>query len=229
MRVAVTTSPDRAPAVAAELAAAGLEPVVLPCIRVEPASATVLAAARRRAAAAELTVVTSARAVRLVWPDGMPAGLRVAAVGEATADAARRAGGAVELVGPGGGEALGAALSPRVAGRRVAVVRAAEPAVDLAAALAAAGADVVDLAVYTTVPVGPAADPVDAAAFASPSAVAGWCLTRTLAGILAGAIGETTRRALADRGAVDVVVAPEPRTAALARALAAVRPGVTAR
>jgi len=227
VRVAVTTSADRAPAVAAELAHAGLEPVVLPCIRVEPAAATVLADARRRAAAADFTVLTSARAVRLLWPDGMPP-LRVAAVGEATAAEARRAGGTVEVVGPGGGEALAAVLAPAVAGRRVAVLRAAEPAFDLAAALAAAGAAVADLAVYTTAPVGPAADPVDAAAFASPSAVDGWFRTRTLAGILAGAIGETTRRALADRGAVDVVVAAEPRTAALARALAAARPEVTA-
>lgn len=220
MRVAVTTTLDRAPAVAAELAAAGLDPVVLPCIRTEPAAGGELARARGAAAGADVVVLTSARAARAVWSGGMPSGPPVAAVGEATAAEVRRLGGTVFFVGAGGGADLAAALAPRVAGRRVAVLRATTPAADVAGALREAGADVVDVAVYRTEPVGPGPDPVDAAAFSSPSAVDGWRRTRSLGGILAGAIGETTRRALAERGAGRIVVAPEPRTASLARALA---------
>ncbi|NIQ59511.1 MAG: uroporphyrinogen-III synthase, partial [Gemmatimonadetes bacterium] len=68
----------------------------LPCIRVEPAPDDVLRRLRDRAPSADWIVVTSRRAVEVVWPEGrIPAGPAVAAVGPSTADAVRSAGGRV--------------------------------------------------------------------------------------------------------------------------------------
>lgn len=220
MRVAVTTAVDRAPAVAAAFAAVGLEPVVLPCIRVEPAPADELARIRGLAVDVDLVVLTSARAARLVWPEGMPAGARFATVGAATAAEVRRLGGDVEVVGFGGGDDLARDLSPRAAGMTVLFPRAAEAASTIVAELAAAGARVREVPAYTTVPVGPPLDPVEAASFASPSAVAGWSLTRSLGGVVIGAIGETTRAALLAGGVTEVVVPERRAVDALARVLA---------
>lgn len=220
MRVAVTTAVDRADSVAVELQAAGLDPVLLPCIRVEPAPVADLDRIREAALAGDLVILTSARAVRITWPDGMPPDLPVAAVGEGTAAEVRRRGGSVEVMGVDGGESLVRLLAPRVAGRTVVFPRADRLASPIVEELRFAGARVVDVAVYTTVPVGPALDAVDAASFASPSAVEGWSLARSFEGVVVAALGATTRAALAARGVGDVIVPERPGFGMLARTLA---------
>ncbi len=219
-RVAVTTTPDAAPALALPLAAGGLEPVLLPCITVVPSPAAELEALRGAAARAAWIVVTSPRAVRFVWPaGGMPA-TPVAAVGPATAAATTAAGGNVALVGRQGAADLIRLLAPQVKDSKVVFphARGADPATVLA--LTAAGARVFAAEAYSAAPTPPGPDPVEAVVFASPSAVTGWCLSRDLIGVTVAAIGSATARAVTAAGAT-VAVSPEhPGFAALAAALA---------
>ncbi len=77
-------------------------------------------------------------------------------------------------------------------------------------ALEAAGASVEARAVYEIRPVPPAADPVDAVAFGSPTAVRGWFMSRDLEGVITGAIGETTAGALAEFSMTADVEPPHP-------------------
>ncbi|MDP8958309.1 MAG: uroporphyrinogen-III synthase, partial [Actinomycetota bacterium] len=93
LRTAVTTSPDRAPAMAKELERVGLHPVVLPCLEVHPAGPGTLERARRAAEEADLLVLTSARVLGLLWPDGGFPATPVAAVGRSTAEGVRARGG----------------------------------------------------------------------------------------------------------------------------------------
>jgi uroporphyrinogen-III synthase len=69
--------------------------------------------------------------------------------------------------------------------------------------------------VYATKPVPPALDPVDAAAFGSPSAVEGWFQARGLQEIVVAAIGGTTGAALYQRGHHADVVPERPDYAEL--------------
>lgn len=219
LRVAVTTAVDRSEVVADAVRRAGLIAVVLPCLEVEPASEPVLARLRAAAAASDLIVATSGRAVRITWPVGGMPPVPVAAVGRATARAVTEAGGRVEVVGEQGAAALAGALEGRVRGRTVAFphARGADPST--VRRLEASGATVAAEAVYETVPVGPGPDPVDGVLFGSPSAVRGWYLTRTLDSLVVGAVGPTTAEALAGYGHPAEVVAPRPDLGALAAAL----------
>lgn len=222
-RVAVTTAPGAtAQRVAGLLRDAGLEPVLLPCIRVVPAEAETLARLRAAAETAEWIVVTSRRAVEHVWPGGgMPPQPSVAAVGAHTAEAVRAAGGRPEIVGAGGAAELRDALVSRLAGSRVVFphAHAADPA--MAVMLAGVAADVVALPAYHTEPVAPGDDPVDAALFGSPSAVAGWTSGRPLTGLVAAALGETTAAALAAAGHPADLMPSRPGYDQLVRDLAA--------
>lgn len=217
-RVAVTTSADAAEPVAAAAARFGLTPVLLPCIEVTPAPEHVLAEARREAKVADLMVITSARTVSLLWPERSMPPTPVGAVGDATAHAVEEAGGVVVATGTGGGEDLVRRLE--VGGRRVLHPGAAGAAASTAAALTAAGAEIIEMAVYEVAPVGPGPDPVDAAMFGSPSAVFGWISRRSLDDLILGAIGSTTAAALRDLGATEVVVPLRPGVDLLARQLA---------
>jgi uroporphyrinogen-III synthase/uroporphyrinogen III methyltransferase/synthase len=143
--------------------------------------------------------------------------LALAAVGPATASCLARAVRAPDVVpAEAKGEALAAALAGRVRGKRVLVPRPAEGRPELVEGLVAAGADVVAVEAYRTLPAPPEAmaplarwleaGEVAAVAFASPSAVqavvAG--LGRARAPLLRraalAAIGPTTADALRAAG-----------------------------
>jgi uroporphyrinogen-III synthase len=210
VRVAITTAADRSSRLADHARSHGLEPVLLPCIEVIPASDAVLRTARAFASRADWLVVTSPRAVAAVWPDGEMPPFPVAAVGRATAASVEEAGGRVGLVGEAGAGSLVARLAERTEGTFVFFPHATGASPATIAALEQAGAEVKALAVYETRPVAPGPDPVDAVAFGSPSAVQGWLLSRHLDGLVLGAIGETTARALAEVGRPPQVVPPRP-------------------
>lgn len=216
-RVAITT--DRFAAVAPWFAATGLTPLHLPCIRVEPATPARLAEARHAAASADLVLITSARTVALLWGESRMPPVPVAAVGEATAAAVTDAGGAVEIVGHTGLADLAKRMAAETRPPRLVFPRAAGSDPRALAPLEMAGAEIVGFDVYRSVPVAPGPEPVDAVAFASPSAARGWLLSRDLEGIAVGVIGETTGGFVARHRPPDVV-APYPSHRALAESLA---------
>lgn len=217
-RVAVTTTADAAPRAAEPLIAHGLTPVMLPCISISPAPPAVLAELRDEASRADLIVITSARAVRIMWPDGNMPATPVAAVGTATADAVLEAGGVVKVTGSGGASDLVADLD--VEGLRIVFphARSADPKTD--AELERMGAKVYAATAYDTIPIAPNDDKVDAAIFGSPSAIDGWLLRRHLDGLVIGAMGPTTASALRVRGVEDPVQPDSPGFDALVAALA---------
>jgi uroporphyrinogen-III synthase len=217
-RVAVTTAADRAGALTAALWDEGLQPVELPCIRVEGADAAVLRRAREAAEQADLVLLTSMRSIEILWPENGFPGTPVAAVGGATAERVRSRGGRVVETGTGGAAQLIGTLD--LAGKTVAYPHADGTDPSVLAALEAGARRVVALPIYRTAPIGPAGDLVDGAAFASPSAVLGWTMTRSLAGLVVGAIGPTTGAALEARHRVPDVVAFPPSFDSLARELA---------
>lgn len=165
-----------------------------------------------------------------------PVGTRLAAVGKATADRLRERLRAPDLVPESAtGAAMAAEMAPLVRGRRVLVPRAAEGRPELVDGLVKAGADVLAVACYRTVPassltIAPLGDAlvdgtIDAVAFASPSAVrsvvAGLgAQARLLDRCALAAIGPTTAGALQEAG-LRVTVIPAASTAAdLADAIA---------
>ena len=217
-RVAVTTTADAAPRAAEPLIAHGLTPVMLPCISISPGSRAVLTALREEASRADLIVVTSARAVRITWPDGDMPATPVAAVGAATAEAVLEAGGVVKVTGSKGAADLVSELD--VTGLRIVFphARSADHGTD--AELERMGARVYAATAYDTIPIAPNDDKVDAAIFGSPSAVDGWLLRRHLDGLVIGAMGPTTASALRVRGVEDPVLPDIPGFDALVAALA---------
>lgn len=208
--IALTTTRGRAVLLAPHCEEHGLEPVQLPCIDFVPADESVLAQARLRVGEADWLVVTSSRAISTLWPDGGMPEVPVAAVGAATAQAVRDAGGRPVVVGDGGAEQLIASLSGRLGGVSVAFPHAGGAGTAMIGALEGAGASVDARAVYEIRPVAPAADPVDAVAFGSPTAVRGWFLSRDLDGLVVGAIGKTTAGALGECAVVADVEPPHP-------------------
>lgn len=221
-RVAVTTTPDNFRRVANPLAEVGLEPIQLPCIRVVPSPDDVLDELRRATEQADWLIVTSARAIRTVWPDGgIPPGVRVAAVGPATADAARAAGGDVRVIGSGGTTALRAALRGRLPGQKVVFPHARSADPGTIRQLRREAASVVAEPAYTTHPIAPSNDPVDAVVFGSPSAVDGWASGRAFAGTVIAALGSTTATRVRELGAFVDVVSDPPDLTTLAGGLAA--------
>lgn len=221
MRVAVTTSSDNAARFTQRLAAVHLEPVCLPCIRVEPSTEAVLEPLRRAAVDADWIVCTSRRAVEITWPGGMPARPQVAVVGRATAAAVRAAGGHVSVEGAGGATQVRKLLGDRINGRVVVFphARAADPVT--VRELRAGGATVIAAPAYQTVPIAPGPDSVDAVILGSPSALEGWLLSRSLAGLEVAVIGETTAAAVRAHGCEPDIVPPIPDVDELVTALAA--------
>lgn len=216
IRVAVTT--DGFDRVAPWYESCGLAPVSLPCIRMEPLEPEALDTARVAAERADLLMVSSARALELLWPTGMPS-LQVLAVGEASAEKARALGGSVVATGSSGVAGLIAGNLSLVAGRTVAYPHAAGADLADLAPLREAASSVEAHEIYRIVPVAPADDPVDAVGFASPSAVTGWHLSRDLDRLVVGVIGATTASAVSCWRPVDAM-AIRPSHADLARALA---------
>ncbi len=192
-RIVVTRADESASGLVAHLGALGAYPIACPTIAiVPPASWTSLDAALERLADFDWLVFTSANAVRAfgdrlgvaVTSRALPATLRIAAVGRATADAVGRLLRAPDLV-PQDARAAGlvVALGATV-GRRYLLPQSAIARPELAEGLRAAGATVDVATAYRTVPVAPAAlqevarllhaGRLDAVTLTSPSTVAGF-------------------------------------------------------
>ena len=159
---------------------------------------------------------TLARLGALGLGAGALADVRLAAVGPATAERLARRVREPDLVpAEAKGEALAAALGPHVRGRRVLLPRPAEGRPETVDGLVAAGAELVAVEAYRTVPAPPEAiaplgdwlerGEVDAVAFASPSAVDAvvrglGSRAALLSRALLAAIGPTTSEALRRHG-----------------------------
>jgi uroporphyrinogen-III synthase len=226
MRVAITT--DRFESAGSSFHRYGMEPVSLPCVRIEPAAADVLAEARMAADLCDLLVITSARTVDLLWPNGSMPSSPVAAVGQRTAASVAAHGGRLVLAGRGGladlidqlGNSLDtcAVVFPHAGGPRSDPYNS--PSLEAAFdTLRGRAANLVEFEIYQTRSLSPGSDAVAAVAFSSPSAVQGWHLSRSLDTLVIGVIGSTTRLAVAAHRPPDVV-APQPSHDALARAMA---------
>jgi uroporphyrinogen-III synthase/uroporphyrinogen III methyltransferase/synthase len=244
-RVAVTRGKGGEDPLAARLRALGAEVLEAPAIATAPpASWDALDAALRDLERFDWIAFASATAVdatlgrleALGRPPPPPA-VRLAAVGRATAGHLARRLRPPDLVpAEARGDALAAALGPRVRGRRVLVPRAAEGRAELVEGLEAAGAEVVAAPCYRTVPVPPEAlaplgeallhGELDAVAFASPSAVRAVVAALGPAAAALGrcaiaAIGPTTAAALREVG-LEAAIVPAVSTAEhLADAVAA--------
>lgn len=222
MKVAVTTTQDGFDRFALPLRECGLSPLSLPCILVTPAAADVLARVRGAARDADRIVITSARAVATLWPDGSMPATPVLAVGGATAHAVRQAGGTVAATGDGGAADLVRGAGSELAGHTIVYPHAAGADPAILEMLREAAARVMAAPVYSTQPIAPAAEPeVDAVLFASPSAVDGWRMSRPLRGVVLAAIGATTAAHIRSLHAEPAVIAPRPTPIALSRSLAA--------
>jgi uroporphyrinogen-III synthase/uroporphyrinogen III methyltransferase/synthase len=243
--VVVTRTKGTEDALAARLVELGAAVRELPSIVfAPPADPAPLDAALRDLARFEWAVFASATAVErtveriraLGLDPGALARLRLAAVGPATAERLARAVREPDLVpGEARGEALAAALAPRVRGKRVLLPRPAEGRPELLDGLLAAGADVAAVEAYRTSPAPPEAilplagwilaGEVHAIAFASPSAVKAVVAglgekAPLLARTLLAAIGPTTSEAIRAAG-LEVGVQPDRYTGThLAEAIA---------
>jgi uroporphyrinogen III methyltransferase/synthase len=238
--VLVTRPRAQAGALVDALRAEGAVPILLPTIAIRPADdlRPVDAAIARLADYAWLAF-TSANGVEAFWDRlralgaAVPPGVRIAAVGTATARALAERGAAVDFIPDEFvGARLGATL-PDIAGRRVLLARAALGREEMADALAARGALVDDVVVYDTIPAAP--DPeglaalergVDAATFTSAStvrnfaALLGLRARPLLDGVAVACIGPVTADEARSLG-FTVHVEPEAHTIpGLVRALA---------
>lgn len=220
-RLALTSSADRSATLAPLVSSHGLEAVLLPCIEFSAGDLSVVDEARLRSSRCDWLVITSARTVGTLWPQGDMPDVSVAAVGPGSAAAVRAAGGSSTLVGTGGSEELFARLASKVSGRAVFFPHAADADLSGLDSLRAAGAGVDALAVYSVRPIAPGDDPVDAVVFGSPTAVRGWFLARATTGLRVGAIGETTAAALTERGVSPEWVPREPAFETLVEQMAA--------
>lgn len=182
-RVIVTR--ERAGALAAELRARGAEVVHAPMIaRVDPPDGgEALRVELARLAEYDWLIVTSPEGARRVGAAAATSGVKLAAVGAASAAVLAEASGREVDVVPTDQRAseLAAAIAGETVGRRRMLLAQADLAGDaLAGGLRAEGHDVVAVTAYTTV-IGPPADHLgdvvggaDAVLFASGSAVRGW-------------------------------------------------------
>lgn len=218
MRVAVTTVETSAGRWTHELESHRFEAVILPCIDVLPGETGEIARMRAIAEEADAILVTSARVVAALWPQGDIPDVEVYVVGASCAEAVEAAGGRVTVQAGGGVAELLKRIE--VAGKTVAYPHGDLSEVSVTERLSGGGAIVKEGVVYRTIPRGPDQTPVHAAVFASPSAVRGWCLTRDLDGIITAAIGDSTASAIARAGGQADVIAPKPNVRALVSALA---------
>lgn len=209
-RCALTTTAERAVDLVETVETQGLEAVLLPCIEVTPVPSSTLESARAAASQVDWLVFTSARAVTTLWPDGGMPDVPALVVGASTADAVRRRGGSVEILGEGGAKDLLDRHAEPLAGKNVLFAHGASADPSTLHRLEAIGAKVTAMAVYETRSVPPGPDPVDVALFASPSAVSGWAMSRRLDDVLLAAIGVSTAAALASLGHPPHLVPPRP-------------------
>lgn len=154
----ITRAQPGAEATAARVRELGIEPIVAPLLEVRP-----IAGADLDLAGVSALAFTSANAVAAFAARSPERAFRVFAVGDATAAAARQQRFASVLSAQGDVAALAAALAAR---RRelsgvILYPAAAEPAQDLAGALAAVGLETRQVALYETVAVEPPADLIE--------------------------------------------------------------------
>lgn len=238
-RIVVTRAPEQAGELARLLEAHGAEVLLCPLVAFErPEDPGALDGALGRLGEFDWLLFTSQNAVRFFEERRRELGIplewgrpRVAAVGPATAKAARELGYGVECVAEEAtGRGLAEGLGEKVAGRRVLLPRSDRARADLPEMLRGAGARVTDVVAYRTVPPGPEgaaalerirAGQVDAVALASPSA-----FERLAEQLGMGALGEMTRRvALA---AIGPVTAAAIRQAGLPVAVVPAKPSAEA-
>lgn len=191
-RVVVTRAESRAGELVSLLEAAGASVIALPVVRTEPpedggaALADALSGVGEAAWVVFTSAVSVARVAALLRDGRDLAGVRLAAVGPATAAALRARHLEPDLVAePATGEGLAAALPDAPAGGgRVLYPRAAEASDVVRRGLEAKGWAVEEVTAYRTVAVGPDELPpglldeavaADAVTFTSPSTVAAFC------------------------------------------------------
>lgn len=245
-RIAVTRAPEQAGELARLLAENGAQVLLCPLVGFERADDTgPLDAALRRLSGFDWLLFTSQNAVRffeerrreleipLEW-----AHPRVAAVGPATAKAARELGYDVEYTAEEAtGRGLAAGLAEKLAGRNVLLPRSERARADLPAALSAAGARVTEVVAYHTTAPGPEgaaamerirAGEVDAVTLASPSAferleeqLGHAALAELTRRVALAAIGPVTAAAIRQAGLPVAVVPSKPSAESFVEALAA--------
>jgi uroporphyrinogen III methyltransferase/synthase len=238
-RVLITRPAGQAEALVAQLAALGIESVGVPTVAIEPASPAEHGTMVDALPGAAWLVVTSANGASALADalrgSRLPAGVRIAAVGPATAAVLERAGLNVDHVPPVYRTAeIAAGLGP-LRGRRIALFRADNATPDLREALLRRGALVDEHVAYRVIE-GPAAQrdrlhralrgPLDGIAFTSGSTVRGLmrlasALDRPRARVLAAfCIGPVTADVARSRGFAVARTADEHTTDGLAAAIA---------
>ena len=224
-RILVTRAAHQAAKLSQGLSALGAVPVEVPVLEIQPPeNPEVLDHALRRLYRYDWLILTSANTVRalaaraadLGLPSGQPPTLRVAAVGEATAAAARKAGFTVALVPEFYvAESLVASLTAKAAGRRILLARAAVARDVIPDVLRKAGAevDVVDAYQNVLPENAPAllrkalANGIEAATFTSSSSVTHLAdaarasgVGFPFVGVMAVSIGPITSQTLCELG-----------------------------
>lgn len=222
------------------LRAAGAEAVLLPLIRIEPLPDAAKLDALDSLDHYDWLIFTSQNAVEMVagWlaerrsGEMIPSSLQIAAVGAATAEAAREASFHVTHASHGGPAAdLISEIANKLKGKRVLLPRSDRAAPQLVELIRKTGADVTDVVAYRTVLVDPSVEDVgevDAALFFSPSAVQAFRASRG-SGVLSkienctalGAIGPVTEGAMRSAGLRCDFVAERPGSEEFVAALAA--------
>jgi uroporphyrinogen-III synthase len=249
--VVVTRAEERDGPLCTELRSLGLSVLVWAAVRVAPADTSLLDQALSGADSFDWIVFTSRHGVaavtaRLAAP---PAGLRIAAVGRATAAVLEQRGWPVDLT-PGepsaGGLVAAFAASGAARGARVLYPASSRALPTLAAGLRQLGAQVTMVEAYRLLS-GTALDvddcrgwiarqAVGAVTFASPSAVIELesalgkeDFARLLARAPAVAIGPTTARALAERGYIPTLAESATLRGLARTSLDAIRAGPSSR
>ncbi|HWF40298.1 MAG TPA: uroporphyrinogen-III synthase [Candidatus Acidoferrales bacterium] len=248
-RVVVTRAAEQSAGVIAALEKQGAEVLLMPTIEfAPPEDCSALDAAMAHISDFDWILFTSQNAVRFFAKHlaqhssiqgrfEQPAGLRTAAVGPGTAEAANKDGFRVDYVAKNHtGESLAGELAAKLRGKRVLLPRSDRADDRLPSALRAADAEVTQVIAYRTA-APRAIDPhtlqrvrnaeVDAILFASPSAfhnLQSWIPGAELAALSQrvqfATIGPTTGRAVRDAGAQVEIEAADASPAALADAIA---------
>ncbi len=237
LRVLVTRERDASRAFARLLEVAGARPVVCPAIEIVFLNRAEFDAALQTLASFDWLVLTSANAVRALADrfrtleldlKQVLSSVPIAVVGRATGAAVTGLGGKPAVVAD---PAHAANLAGRLEAQGLAGARVLFPASriarpELSGRLAAAGAEVVQLAVYDTVaPAGlqaPPPDAVDVATFTSPSTIKNFVHvagTSWFAEVPVICIGPTTAAAAREAGISDVHIAGEASLAGIVETL----------
>ena len=237
-RIVNTRSGRQANALDRVLAERGAKPIAFPCIEIAPpddSQPLVSALEALHARDFDWIVFTSANAVNAVADrlggESLPGGIRVAAIGDATAEALRVQFNVDLIATPEVHEAAGLAAELDVdQGDRVLLPLSSIASADLASGLQSLGAIVTTVVAYRTqtgtggVDLAPlfAARRIDAIAFASPSAIDGFLeriAESQFAPVPAACIGRTTAVRARERGFQSVTTATEPTVSGLVDAV----------